>query len=119
MIKIFVDQCVNTEVVEALRNSACQVKTAREEKLDRASDNEIFGYCLKNSLVLLTFDKDFGNIIRFNIRKSQGLVVVYVEGMSREKILKRTINFFQHVTAKKLKSRLFIIESESIRIWPK
>ena|SRR3989338_2984289 len=118
-MRIFADQCVNTDIIEALRNLRLQVITASEAGLDRAGDAEIFAYCLKNSRILLTFDKDFGNIIRFNIRKSHGTVIVYIEGMSREEILHRTISFFQHTTANKLKSRLFIIEPEDIRIWPK
>lgn len=118
-MKIFVDHCVNRDIIEALRSLHIQIETALEAGLESATDAEIFTHALKTSSILLTFDKDFGNIIRFKIRKSHGIVIVYVEGMPREEILRRTINFFQHVSAEKLKARLFIIESDGIRIWPK
>jgi predicted nuclease of predicted toxin-antitoxin system len=69
-MKIFADHCVHTDVVEMLRSLGFQVQKASEVNLEKSSDEEIFNYAVKTKQVLLTFDKDFGNIIRFNIRKS-------------------------------------------------
>ncbi|MBI5748906.1 MAG: DUF5615 family PIN-like protein, partial [Nitrospinae bacterium] len=98
-MKNFVDHSENIDVIEALRSLHIRIETALEAGLNSAEDTEIFTHSLKTSSILLTFDKDFGNIIRFKIRESHGIVIVYVEGMSREEILRRTINFFQHTTA--------------------
>src|SRR3989338_536303 len=104
-MKIFADHCVNRDVIEALRPLHIQIETAMDAGLASAEDAEIFTHALKTHSTLLTFDKDFGNIIRFNIRKSQGIVIIYIEGMSRQEILQRTIGFFQHITPEKLKSK--------------
>src|SRR3989338_7628182 len=109
-MNIFADQCVNTDVVDALRKIGFDIETAIEKRLETASDEEIFSHCLKAGQALLTFDKDFGNIIRFNISRSQGVVVVYVEGMSRAEIILRTTEFFQKTKEKELKGGLFLIE---------
>ena len=119
-IKIFADQCVNRDVVEALKGSErFKVVSASNVNLHDASDDEIFNYVLKNNYVLLTFDKDFGNILRFDIRNSSGVVIVYIEDMDKEEIIKNTLNFFKEFNKLQLKRRLFIIEKDIIRIWPK
>ena len=116
-MKILADQCVNTDVVDALRKIGLAVEKAIEKRLEMATDEEIFNHILKTGQILLTFDKDFGNIIRFNIRRSQGVVIVYVEGMSRAEIILRTTEFFQKTKEKELKGGLFLIEPKRIRIW--
>ena len=118
-MRIFADHCVHTDVVKALCQIGIKVERACEIGLEKSSDEEIFNYILKTSQILLTFDKDFGNIIRFNIRNSAGIVVVCTERMSREIIIERIVSFFQSIKAKDLKGTLFLIKPEGIRIWPK
>ena len=114
---IFTDQCINTDVVEELRRFGFKVELASEKGLSKASDQEIFHYVLKHKRVLLTFDKDFGNIIRFNIKACEGTVIVYVEGLTKSEIAKRAAAFFKKATAKILRGGLFIIEPDRVRIW--
>ena len=116
---IFADHCVNTDVVNALRENGFEIERASEKDLDKATDEEIFSYVLKRKQVLLTFDKDFGNIVRFNIRQSKGIVIVYVERMDKKQIMDKTVAFFKKIKEKFLKGTLFIVEHDDIRIWPR
>lgn len=118
-MRIFADHCVHTEVIESLRQRGFKIERAIEVNLEKSSDEEIFNYILETSQILLTFDKDFGNIIRFDIKNSAGVVIVYTEGILRDIVIKRVIKFFQRIKEKELKSTLFIIEPEKIRIWHK
>lgn len=119
-MKIFADNCVHTKVVNTLRQAGFKVERAIEKRFECSSDEEIFNYVLETSQVLLTFDHDFGNITRFNIRKSQGVIIFYIENLWRETIVQRILDFFSKFKEKNLKGKLFIIDIDGkIRIWPK
>ncbi|MDO8747979.1 MAG: DUF5615 family PIN-like protein [Candidatus Omnitrophota bacterium] len=116
---IFADQCVNQDVITALGSEGFKVISVYDSKLISAPDNVIFNHCVTHHYVLLTFDKDFGNITRFNIRGSAGVVIVYVEDMNKEEIIDRALNLFAKFHPTRFKGKLLIIERERVRIWPK
>lgn len=116
---ILTDECVNRDAIEALKESRFKVIKASEMSLVSASDSEIFSYCLRNNLVLLTFDKDFGNVLRFEIKHSCGIAIIYIEDMDKEEIIKNTLNLFKKFNESQLKGKLFIVEGGRIRIWPR
>jgi len=120
-MEILAESCVHTDVVDRLRESGFSVKRAQEVGLANSPDEEIFDFAFKNSLVLLTFDLDFGNILRFKITESAGVVVFHIiEGLSKETIIKRVVSFFSLIKERELKGRLFIIDPGGrIRCWPK
>lgn len=114
---IFADQYVHTNVIEALRKIGLKVERAIDKGLERADDEEIFKYAFKNRHILLTFDTDFGNIIRFDIKKSMGVVIVYIERLTRKEIIRLTVKFFRSINRKRLQGSLFIIEPHRTRVW--
>ncbi|MCF7892380.1 MAG: DUF5615 family PIN-like protein [Candidatus Omnitrophica bacterium] len=116
---IFADQCINYSLIEALKNAGTKTITASQSKLSCASDDEIFRHIVKNDYPLITFDKDFGNILRFDIKRTAGVIIIYIENMNRNEIIDNTVSFFRQFNQSKLQGRLFIIERTQIRIWPK
>jgi len=118
-MRVLADHCIPPSLVHVLRENGINVIRLLEKRLQKASDEAVFNFAFKNSLVLLTFDHDFGNITRFNIRRSRGVVIVYVERMTKAVIFRRTVEFFKNTKGRKLGRRLFIIEPEGTRIWPK
>ena len=119
-MRIFTDHCVYTDIVESLRHAGFTVERAIQANLHQSSDEDIFNYALKTSQVLLTFDQDFTNIFRFDIRKSAGVVVFHIKkGISKETIIERVVNFFSGVKSKDLVGTLFIVDfAGRIRSWP-
>ncbi|MBI5873707.1 MAG: DUF5615 family PIN-like protein [Candidatus Omnitrophica bacterium] len=118
MITILTDQCLHRDIIASLRDSGFNVITAREARLSRALDRVIFDYAQRHNCILLTVDKDFGNILWFDIRHSHGVVLLYVENMTKEQMVSGTLSCFLNLTATKAKGKLFIIELQQIRIWP-
>lgn len=114
---IFADHCVHSAVVEVLRMHGWQVETAADAGLAAVSDDIIFKYAVKTKQILLTFDGDFGNILRFDIRKSFGVIVVYVNNLKKDDILTLVKSFFSKKI--QLKGKLFIVERDQVRVWPK
>lgn len=114
-MKLFADHCVHNDVVAALRNSDFQVIKASDVNLSTASDLEIFSYAVKYGLVLLTADKNFGNPLVFNINQGVGIVIISTEQMSRDMMIKRTLEFFRDTSKEKLHAQIFIIEPSRTR----
>jgi predicted nuclease of predicted toxin-antitoxin system len=116
---ILADHCVPPSLIKALEENGVKVIRLSEKKLEKASDEEVFNFAFKNLLTLFTFDQDFGNILRFNIRDSSGVVIIYIAKMNKAEIFKMTIGFFKKIKENKLRGRLYIIEPGRIRVWPK
>ncbi len=119
-MKILADQCVHFDVVEQLRKLGCQVEHTSQIGLARADDDTVFRHACRSGQILLSFDKDFGNIAHFPVRNSYGVVIIYIEGMSRQEIIDRSVFCFRKFIMKlNHHGRLFVVESNQIRIWPK
>lgn len=118
-MKLLADHCVHPGLVKILQENKIAIVQTREVGLEKLPDEAVFNFCIKNSLVLFTFDHDFGNVSRFDIKSSQGVVIIYIEKMSKESIFKKSVEFFTNIKESKLRGRLFIIEPARTRIWPK
>lgn len=119
-MRILCDQCVNRDVVESLQQAGLDAVHTSKVRLSRASDQEIFRYAQRSRRILLTFDHGFGNITQFPIRDSNGIIVIYVAEMDRQTVIDRTLYVFQRLLKHRQAARhLFIVELDSIRIWPK
>ena len=114
---ILTGQCINKDTILALKSNF-EVITTSDIGLRTAADSKIFDYAVTHKYVLLTFDKDFGNILRFDIKNSQGIVIIYIEDLPKEKIIKHTLHFFEKFDESHLKGKLFIVDRNRVRIWP-
>lgn len=116
MLNIFVDHCVHRDVAEAVRTlPEAHVVLAAEVSLAQAPDEEIFQYAGKHDLTLFTSDKDFGDFSRFDPKETAGIIVLYVERMSREQMIKTSKEFFERNTPESLRGKLRIIEPARVR----
>lgn len=117
VFKILADECVNTDVVMGLRENGLDVLTVREAGLTGSDDGTIFKFASENKRTLLSFDRGFGDIFRFNISKSHGVIVVLVGQMRRRTIVTIILNFL--AVMKKtadLRGKLAILGRTKIRI---
>ena len=64
MLKFLADENVAPRVVEALKKEGFDVTSIFERKLTKSSDEIILKLARKEKRVILTHDKDFGNLIR-------------------------------------------------------
>ena len=117
MFKFFSDECVNTDVVLGLRENNIDVLTVREAGLTGSDDDSIFNFSVKNKRVLLSFDRGFGDIFRFNIRRSSGVIVVLVGQMRKKEIIKIVLTFLGIVkTGAGIRGKLAILGKTRIRL---
>lgn len=117
MIKLLADECVNTDVVLGLRKEGLDVLTVREASLTGTDDERIFKFAVENKRVLFSFDRGFGDIFRFNIKRSSGVMIVLVGQMRKGDIVKIVLGFLA-VLGKRasLRGKLAILGKTRIRV---
>ncbi|MDO9399395.1 MAG: DUF5615 family PIN-like protein [bacterium] len=117
MIKFFIDECIHGDVVIALRKSGFDVLTVREANLAKANDDCVFNFACQSKRILLTFDRGFGDIFRFNISRCFGIIIILVGQFNKDEIIIAIINFLNAMeNSGGLKNRLAIIGKNKIRI---
>ena len=116
MAKIFADECINYDLVLSLRKAGFDVLTVGEAKLIGRDDETIYKFTQTNHRILLTFDRGFGDIFRFDIAKSYGVIIVLISRIDRKNIADIIIKFLNRFEIRKLRGKLVIIAGNKIRI---
>ena len=118
-MKILADLCVHRDLVTTINTLGIEIIHAVDKGLAKTSDEFLYQYAQRHHWTILSYDKDFGNTVRFDIAKSYGVILVYVDGMTREEILEKTAAFLKHATEKTIKGKLNLIEWDGTRTWPR
>lgn len=117
MLKIFADECINLDVILALRQNGFDTFTVKDAKLTGSDDEAIFKFAYENKRILLTYDRGFGDIFRFNISKSSGVIVVLTGKMKKNEIINIILGFMSIKNKQaNLRGKLIIIGKTKIRI---
>ena len=117
MFKFLVDECVNTDVVLGLREGGVDVLTVEEVGLAGSDDDTIFRFACENKRVLLSFDRGFGDIFRFDIGGSYGVVVVLIGQMRKGEVVGIILNFLAVIKKGiNLRGKLAILGKTRIRV---
>ncbi len=73
-MKIKLDENIGSRGSNLLAERGHDVSTVREQGLSGAPDEVIFQVCATEGRVLITLDRDFGEVLRFPPEKSAGIV---------------------------------------------
>ena len=111
------DECVNFDVILGLRRNGVDVLTVKEAGLTGADDETVFEFAVVNKRVLLSFDRDFGDIFRFNIVNSSGVIIILVGQMGKSEIVKVILSFLIVIkTSANFRGKLAILGKTKIRL---
>ncbi|MDZ4229415.1 MAG: DUF5615 family PIN-like protein [Patescibacteria group bacterium] len=117
MFKFLADECVNTDILNDLRENRIDVVTVFQAGLTGAEDEAVFKYAIAKKRILLSFDRGFGDIFRFNIAKSPGVMIVLIGQMSKTEAVKSILTFLGVIkTAAYFQGKLAILGKTRIRI---
>ena len=116
MYKILADECVHLDLAKALRQAGLDVLTVVEAGFPSAPDEVIFREAVARKRILLTFDRGFGDIFRFDISGSFGVVIILIGQMTRKEIINLPLAFFNFQKGRSLAGKSVIIGKRRIRI---
>ena len=114
--KFLADENIAFRVVESLRIEKFDVLSVFEEKLSGASDEKIIKIAKKQKRIILTHDKDFGNLIRQPYQSHSGIILLRLRNQSPRNVVRHLIPFLKKIKPNRIKSRLVIFQEGKIRI---
>lgn len=115
-MKFFADECIYFATIKMLRKLGYDVETVTEQKLESQDDEKIFEYAKKSNRILLTFDKDFGNIFRFPLGSHPGIIIVRLKPQTPEETNHLLRNFLKETIPADISRALVVIGKEKVRI---
>lgn len=80
------------------------------------TDDQIVALAKQQSRIILTFDKDFGEIYYFHKKKNLTIIVLYLEDQTSESVNKVLEMFFKNRYMFKIKNKLVIVYKDRYRM---
>lgn len=116
-MKFKLDENFGSRIQEIFQEAGYEAFTVRDQKLQGCLDKQLFDVCSFEKICLVTLDKDFSDVIRFNPNETNGIVVIRPPRNSSHNLLKQLIyQFLQALKKMRLKNNLWIVEVGRIRI---
>jgi uncharacterized protein with PIN domain len=116
-LKIKVDENLGRNAVELLRLDGHEVMTVRDQGLGGAPDETIFAVCAAERRVLITLDRDFGQVRRFPPNVSAGVVIIELGGPASLALIEaRLRDFLLSARHRPVEGELWIVEPGRIRV---
>lgn len=79
-MRFVADECVDQQIVDALRESGYSVKYIKEISR-RIRDEEVIALAETDNAILLTLDKDFGELIYRQRKSNNGVILIRLHGL--------------------------------------
>jgi predicted nuclease of predicted toxin-antitoxin system len=116
-VRLKLDENIGRRGQELLKAFGHDVMTVRDQSLHGVSDNALFDICVAEQRVLVTLDRDFGQILRFPPETSAGIVVLDLgHRTTAQAILDRLNDFLDLTKTTPVDGTLWIVEPGRVRI---
>lgn len=113
-MKFLTDENIGLEVVESLRAAGHDVNSVIET-IRGAEDVEILEKANRENRILITADKDFGNLIHQHKLPHKGIILLRLtDEKNRNKI--RVLSSLLETYEKELKNRFVVVTEDRVRI---
>lgn len=113
-MKYLADESVDFPIIKQLRNSGFEVASIAELS-PGISDESVFSKSVQGNLILITSDKDFGEIVFRLKRVNAGIVLLRINGLQNtEKAEMVGQIFINH--SNKFMNKFVVIERDNLRI---
>ena len=116
MLKFLADENIAPIVIKSLQEQGFNIVSVYEKKLSGTSDEKILGFAQKQNRIVLTHDKDFGNLIHQILQLHKGVILLRLRNQSPQNVILHLIPFLKKVKEEKIKNRLVIFQEGRVRI---
>lgn len=118
MLKFLLNANISHETAEFLKSMGYEVKTVAQFGLETAEDVKIVEKAVKEKMIIITLDLDFGNIFYFSTKEKIWIIVLRLKNQtvgSVNKTLKWLLET-KILEKRESKNTLMIIREKGIRI---
>ena len=116
MMRFKLDENLSARCADPLRDSGCDVSTARDQGLGGADDSAVAEACRRERRCLLTADQDFAQILDFPPNDYAGIVVLRHPHPTLHAMLLLVQQVAAALAHESLDGSLWIVEPGRIRI---
>jgi predicted nuclease of predicted toxin-antitoxin system len=111
------DENLSHSVAALFRAAGHDASTVRDEGLRGAPDEELFSVSAREDRVLVTLDRDLGQVLRFPPETSAGIIIIEVgPRANHQSLLERTRELLTILKARSPERALWIVEPGRVRI---
>ena len=114
MSKFLADESVDFRIVKLLREDGYEVNAIIEIN-PSISDTEVLKLANKLKAILITEDKDFGELTYRLKRPNQGIILLRLSGVKIDEKIKKIREVFENYI-KELKNNFTVISEKKVRI---
>ncbi len=115
-MKFLTDENIAKSVVNSLRKAGFNVKDIKEENFQGTSDKDILNLADNENRVIITHDKDFGNILYSTKIQHKGIILIRLKNQSPANTTKILLNILNSDIKDKINNNLTIISENQIII---
>ena len=113
-MKFLADENIEREFIEALRSADVEILSIREDHIG-ITDEEVLQLAADENAVILTYDKDFGELIFRYSLKSNGVILLRLSNLSlTERIDKTLLAIREHEN--EFENAFAVISEKAVRI---
>lgn len=118
MLRFLLNANISHETAEFLESLGYEAKTVAQFGLEKAEDPKIVEKAIKEKMILVTFDLDFGEIFYFSTKKKIWIIVLKLKDQTVESVNKSLAWLLQSkiLDKKEFQNILMIIEEGRIRM---
>ena len=115
-MKFLSDENIARSVIRDLRNAGFDVKDIKEEKLYGLSDRKIVDLALDEERIIITHDRNFGNLIYDDNIKHKGVLFIRYKNQKPANVSNFLLSVLESEISKKFQGALVIISETQINI---
>jgi predicted nuclease of predicted toxin-antitoxin system len=112
---ILADENISHRIIEALRNKGYEVYSIFEQNRGK-TDINIASFSLNPPRIILTEDKDFGELVYLHLVKVTGVIFIRVDWKETMLMAEKLISFLENETLTSLTNKFVTITPDKLRI---
>lgn len=116
IMKFFTDENVATSVALALRRQGFDIKDVKEEGLQGTSDNNILQLARREKRIIITHDKDFGNVLFYPTVKHCGVILLRFKNQRPDCVIQALTSVLHSPIQHKICENVTIVSEDKIII---
>ena len=115
-MKFLFDENLSPLHAEYLRDQSYDALAVVEVNLGGAEDARVRAFAIQERRILVTLDADFGNILRFPVENTPGVIWLRLHPPTESKIREAVGRCLAIVKSEDFSGRLVVVDEDKIRI---
>jgi predicted nuclease of predicted toxin-antitoxin system len=115
-MKFLLDENISKTVTRHLRDAGFDVVHILEIMFQGKPDEAIINRAIEENRIIITHDKDFGNLLRFPLQQHNGVIMMRFHNQIPRNTAAHLLDFLSKNKSLQLQSRLVILRESGWRI---